>query len=46
MIPDPVCYCCVCQGIHCFLPHPGHAHQLPVIARTPDIYESLLVKRK
>ena len=23
---SPVCGCCVCQGKHCFMPHPGHSH--------------------
>lgn len=21
------CRCCVCQGKHCFMPHPGHSHE-------------------
>lgn len=26
MPPSPFCSCCVCHGIHCLLPHPGHWH--------------------
>lgn len=30
--PDPKCRCCSCQGIHCFIPHPGHSHTVPVLS--------------
>lgn len=26
MIPPRECHCCECQGIMCFMDHPGHAH--------------------
>lgn len=28
-IPHPFCMCCVCQGIHCLVDHPGHKHPGP-----------------
>jgi len=26
--PSPVCRCCVCQGKHCLVNHPGHSHAI------------------
>lgn len=30
------CMCCVCQGKHCFAPHPGHSHNESLITLLPD----------
>lgn len=27
--PDAFCRCCECQGIKCFMWHPGHSHRDP-----------------
>jgi hypothetical protein len=31
--PSPFCSCHACQGIHCFVWHPGHSHTDPPSTR-------------
>jgi hypothetical protein len=31
--PSPMCRCCVCQGKHCLVNHPGHSHADPAANR-------------